>query len=103
MTAEDKALIQEAAKAAVAEFSAQHPCWFSANERAMVHSMHESMVEEEANHQTIRIMIQFGKQWQDVTGKLGRAVLFIFVAIVLLLCAKIVIPRIIPQLENLFP
>lgn len=77
-------IIEGAINRAIENFDIKHPCRFDASEIAMVKSQYESMVEENANHGTFRIMIQMGKSWQDITGGFRRAGLMVLAAITLI-------------------
>lgn len=80
-----KRLLNEAAQTAVKQFDLEHPCRLSPEERGVVHSLHEAMAEEGANHGTIRIIIQMGKSFQDVTKSFRRAGMVILILSVFVL------------------
>jgi hypothetical protein len=84
-----KRLLNEAAQTAVKQFDLEHPCRLSPEERGVVHSLHEAMVEEGANHGTIRIIIQMGKSFQDVTKSFRRAGMVILILSVFVLLALV--------------
>lgn len=84
-----QAVINAAAKAAVAEYSKQHPCRFSDEEAGHVHALGEAMQEEGGNHHTIRIIVQLGNNYRDVTGQMRKwgvlllfGVIFVIAAVV---------------------
>jgi len=74
-----KRLLNEAAQTAVKQFDLEHPCRLSPEERGVVHSLHEAMAEEGANHGTIRVIVQIGKSFQDVTRSFRRAFVVILI------------------------
>lgn len=84
-----KRLLNEAAQTAVKQFDLEHPCRLSPEERSVVHSLHEAMAEEGANHGTIRIIIQMGKSFQDVTKSFRRAGMVILILSVFILLALV--------------
>lgn len=79
-----KALIRETVQETIAQFSKAHPCRFTDSEAGNVHALAEALTEEGGNHQTIRIWVQFGRTYQDVTGimrKGGMILLFGLIAV----------------------
>lgn len=63
----------------------RHECFFNENERAMVHASHEAMVEEKANHGTIRVLFQWGVNLTDVTKQVRKWVLLALGGILLVI------------------
>lgn len=75
-------IAKRAAKEAVKEFAVEHPCRLSEAERGHVHALADAIEEEGANNGTIRVVIQFGKTFQDVTKSIRRAGVAVLVIIV---------------------
>ena len=77
-------ICNEAAARAVAAFALEHPCRLNEYERGIVHTLADAITEEKANHGTLRVIVQIGKSYQDITGsirKFGIFLLFIIVVI----------------------
>jgi hypothetical protein len=85
MNDEQKAIAKAVAREALDEFIKERPCFFTTEERATLHAFHEVMGEEEANHGTLRIIVQFGKSFQDITKTLRRAGLLLLLLILAVL------------------
>ena len=81
MDAATKALIEATAKATVAEAMKGHVCRFTDDEAGNIHAMNEALREEGGNHQTIRVWVQFGKTYQDVTASARKWSLIILVLV----------------------
>jgi hypothetical protein len=82
-------MARRAAVEAVALFAAEHPCRLTDSERGIVHSLHEALSEEGGNHGTLRVIVQVGKSFQDITKTARRTGLLILLVIILLFGMKI--------------
>jgi hypothetical protein len=89
MNEEQKQLIRETVKEAVTSWRDSLPCYFNPAERSTVHALHEVMTEEDGNHGTLRVIIQFGKSFQDITKTLRRTGLLLLLLLLLLLGLKV--------------
>jgi hypothetical protein len=83
-------MMERAAKKAVAEYTKEHPCHLTEPERSMIHSLHEAMIEEGANHGTWRVLIQWGVNLTDITKQVRRGILLIIGLLALIFGAKLI-------------
>ena len=77
-----KNLIRETVQETIAQYQKAHPCRFTDDEAGNIHAMTEALREEGGNHQTIRVWVQFGKTYQDVTASARKWSLIILVLVV---------------------
>lgn len=82
-------ICQNAAVNAVEEFARAHPCRLNDHERGVVHALSDAIVEEKANHGTLRIIVQIGKSYQDITGSIRRFGMWVIVAVIVFFGVKL--------------
>ena len=78
-------LIEATAEATVAEFTKAYHCRFTQDEARNVHALGEAMKEEGGNTLTLRVVVQLGNNYRDITAglrKWGVIMLFTIIAIV---------------------
>jgi len=81
-------ICDHAAKKAVAEFNKAHPCRLTDEDRGNIHALSDAIRDEKANHGTLRVIVQIGKSYQDITGSIRRFGIFIVLVIVLIFGIK---------------
>jgi hypothetical protein len=81
-------ICQNAAVNAVEEFDRVHPCMLTEEDRGNIHALSDAIRDEKANHGTLRIIVQIGKSYQDITGSLRKFGMFIILLLVLLFGIK---------------
>ena len=76
-------ICQNAARNAVAQFATEHPCRLNDAERGIIHALSDAIEEEKANHGTLRVIVQIGKSYQDITGSVRKFGIFIIFLLVI--------------------
>ena len=74
MDPSQKIFVKQVVEETIAQYQKSHPCQFTVKEAGNLRAMTEVMDEEGANHGTIRIIFQFGRKVQDITGKVAGVV-----------------------------
>ena len=87
--AEIAKIVTDTVEATIRECEVKHVCHFREDERRTQHALHEALSEEGANHGTLRIIIQMGKSWQDVTKAARKFGMFVVLVILAALAGKL--------------
>ncbi|MCX7008921.1 MAG: hypothetical protein NTY53_17025 [Kiritimatiellaeota bacterium] len=98
MDATTKAVIEATAQATAEAMLKKHPCRFNEREAGNLHALSEALNEEEGNHHTLRIIVQFGRSIQDISKQARRLALLLLAGVALILGIRFGLPRLVELL-----